>query len=228
MFIESVCHRIILKMPLVGTVSKWGRWTIYPLFLGSLVLAGAGFAIYMKVQSSWKKNQETKLKLEEQQRSKFEEEKYQKARDTVIVWKAILHATCQTTAARGLEEALKTKEQTLKEASRFSLWFKLHSCEGISELDIVSQNMTSLPDEIEQLKNLRTLNLEGNRFSTVPSVIRKFTQLHYLNFNNNQLTAIPDWIGELRKLRLIDLRSNMFKNPSEVIAQFPSEVRVPI
>lgn len=204
MSIGSIYHRVLdLGQPIVERIAQWRRWIVHPLFLGSLAV-GAGIAIYLRVQSNWKKAQEAKLKLEE------EESKYQKARDTLIVWQTIAREIYQSTLASELKEALQTREQVLTKVNQFGRWLQENNSrlQQIRAIQIESQSLTSLPDDIEKLTNLVQLNLVDNRLTTLPPVISKLANLKVLNVSKNQLAGLPDAIGDLQKLTDLTLDHN--------------------
>ena len=78
----------------------------------------------------------------------------------------------------------------------------------VTSVDLAYKNLTTLPKEIGNLKNLETLYLPTNKLKTLPPEIGNLTKLKVLNLNNNQLTTLPPEIGNLTKLRLLALRGN--------------------
>ncbi len=65
-----------------------------------------------------------------------------------------------------------------------------------------------LPRIIEDLKDLRSLNLKYNKLKMVPNFIKKLKSLKYLNLSNNQINIIPHYISEMNLLEHLDLSWN--------------------
>ncbi len=64
----------------------------------------------------------------------------------------------------------------------------------LKRLTIGAYGLTELPQSFAKLKNLEYLNLSGNNFQSIPSVITKenFPKLHSLNINANQRSMVYD------------------------------------
>jgi len=65
--------------------------------------------------------------------------------------------------------------------------------------------LSSLPDSIECLLNLRMLCLERCTLDCNLSVVGKFKKLRILSFSGSQLKYLPAELGYLNKLRLLDI-----------------------
>lgn len=84
-------------------------------------------------------------------------------------------------------------------------------------LHLESQNLTSIPAEIGNLKYLEVLNLSCNKLTTLPPEIGKLQKLTRLELSFNQLTALPPEIGRLQKLTRLDLLGNRLTSvPREI------------
>jgi Leucine-rich repeat (LRR) protein len=59
------------------------------------------------------------------------------------------------------------------------------------ELDLSSNELESLPDEICLLMNLKKLKLEGNRITRLPNHFPALYKMEKLYINNNELTELP-------------------------------------
>ncbi len=66
--------------------------------------------------------------------------------------------------------------------------------EQLKRLTIGAYGLTELPQSFTNLKNLEYLNLSGNNFQRIPSVLMKenFPKLHSLNINANQRKMVYD------------------------------------
>jgi internalin A len=87
-----------------------------------------------------------------------------------------------------------------------------------TELDLSNRGLTTLPPEIGQLVNLRSLNLGGNQLSSLPPEIVQLTNLQSLNLYDNQLSSLPPEIVQLTNLQTLNLRSNNLSSlPPEIV-----------
>lgn len=67
---------------------------------------------------------------------------------------------------------------------------------------------TQLPLDMGNWTNMVELNLGTNSISKLPDDIQCLQQLEILILSNNLLKKIPTTIGNLRKLRVLDLEEN--------------------
>lgn len=81
---------------------------------------------------------------------------------------------------------------------------------GLKKLEILSITYNNIFDikSICSLTNLRQLNLETNNIEKIPNDIIKLQFLSKLNLSHNYITYIPDSLKELQNLRDLNLFSN--------------------
>ena len=80
---------------------------------------------------------------------------------------------------------------------------------GLNELNVACNNITSIDaDGIAKLKQLRTLKLNGNAISSLPSSIGQCRRLETLIVSENQLTEVPAALADCSALRIIKLQHN--------------------
>lgn len=60
--------------------------------------------------------------------------------------------------------------------------------------------------------NLRVINLENNKISTISEDLKKLTNLEYINLSKNKLHIIPPQLIYLTKLQYVNLRNIDFKS----------------
>lgn len=77
-----------------------------------------------------------------------------------------------------------------------------------SQLDYQNHFQTQLPLDLGNWTNMVELNLGTNSISKLPDDIQCLQQLEILILSNNLLKKIPTTIGNLRKLRVLDLEEN--------------------
>ncbi|KAM7046696.1 LOW QUALITY PROTEIN: leucine-rich repeat-containing protein 40 [Acridotheres tristis] len=79
----------------------------------------------------------------------------------------------------------------------------------LTHLDLRNNVLTALPEEMEALKNLHTINLAFNRFKVFPSVLYHLPALETILLSNNQVGSIdPVQLKGLDKLGTLDLQNN--------------------
>lgn len=83
---------------------------------------------------------------------------------------------------------------------------------GATHLNLSGARLTSLPKEIGELSQLRTINLSANNLNSLSDNINQLKNLNSIDLRWNQLVSLPKGISELPKLRSIDLSGN--KTPS--------------
>jgi len=77
--------------------------------------------------------------------------------------------------------------------------------------------MKELPEDICQLKKLKTLSLYRNDLTTLPSCISNLKYLEKLNMEMNDLTVLPPEIGALTRLKELNLNENELSSlPAEI------------
>lgn len=92
--------------------------------------------------------------------------------------------------------------------------------EGAVELDLSGLELRNVPDILNQLTQLQSLNLSNNQLTMLLNSLGRLTELQSLDLHNNRLTALPPFIGRLTQLKSLDLRNNRLSDPPpEVIEQ---------
>lgn len=87
----------------------------------------------------------------------------------------------------------------------------------LQELDLSSNELESLPDEMCFLVNLRKLKLEGNRLNRLPAGFPGLYKLEKAYLNDNLLTEMPLDMANMTALRVLRLHANkLFWLPNDV------------
>ena len=86
-------------------------------------------------------------------------------------------------------------------------------------LDDSNNNLCALPENINQLTNLRTLDLSCNYFSKLPEAICQLASLKELDISINGLSMLPEKIGQLTNLQSLYIGVNQIRSLPESIGQ---------
>mmetsp|Transcript_23812 Transcript_23812/g.35175 ORF Transcript_23812/g.35175 Transcript_23812/m.35175 type:complete len:277 (+) Transcript_23812:236-1066(+) len=84
----------------------------------------------------------------------------------------------------------------------------LGSLTQLKELNCSCNNITSLPRSIGRLWNLKILKANGNQLSKIPEEIGECKYLTHLLLSENHLTDLPQTIAECFRLKVLKLQSN--------------------
>ena len=91
------------------------------------------------------------------------------------------------------------------------MWNKL------KDLYLDNNNLSSLPKEIGNLKNLGYLNLGDNYITSLPKEIGNLKNLEELILDGNNLKSLPKEIGNLKNLKVLHVKENY-------LASLPKEI----
>ncbi|GBG26866.1 Leucine-rich repeat-containing protein 40 [Hondaea fermentalgiana] len=100
------------------------------------------------------------------------------------------------------------------------LVFRVKAC--LLELRLVGNELTSLCEEIGELKNLRVLDVRSNQVSTITSRIGGLKNLQELVLADNALEELPEPLGELQDLRKLAIQGNKIRELPETLGGLAS------
>jgi Leucine-rich repeat (LRR) protein len=89
----------------------------------------------------------------------------------------------------------------------------------ITTLDLSNNNITKIPECIEQLANLQSLNLSNNNLSNIPKCIGQLTNLRTLFLKWNKITTISEYVGQFTNLLELNLYGNRITTIPECFGQ---------
>lgn len=85
---------------------------------------------------------------------------------------------------------------------------------NLKNLNLSSNNLTSLSGNIGLLCNLEKLDLCDNKLTKIPKEIGQLKKLKSLNLTDNALKDLPDELVQLKNLKLLRIHGNQIKNIS--------------
>ncbi|WPD22611.1 MAG: COR domain-containing protein [Candidatus Electrothrix scaldis] len=89
---------------------------------------------------------------------------------------------------------------------------------GATRLDLNWQDLTELPHELFELKQLTRLDLSSNHLTSLPPKLFQLRKLTELGLSSNQLTSLPPELFELKELSSLNLINNrLFRLPPEIV-----------
>ncbi|TPP62466.1 Leucine-rich repeat-containing protein 40 [Fasciola gigantica] len=78
----------------------------------------------------------------------------------------------------------------------------------LTQIDLRDNQLTSFPDEVDQLTELRVLNLSANKLRTLPAGLTRLRGLTHLDVSNNQLERLDNDLTDMVNLDHMDLSEN--------------------
>lgn len=101
--------------------------------------------------------------------------------------------------------------------NRISLPVELGELTQLRSLTLANDQVTTLPFDLVKLVNLQDLDLHNNQFTRVPAGLDQITTLQALYLRGNQLTNVSSALGTLINLQWLDLSSNQLTTvPAEL------------
>lgn len=92
----------------------------------------------------------------------------------------------------------------------------------LERLWISHNNLSELPTEMNQLKNLKQLFLHYNAFVSIPECIFEMSSLEILWMSSNELKGIPSAISKLTSLRQVHFEHNNLEYFQEALCELPA------
>lgn len=115
-----------------------------------------------------------------------------------------------------LNKCIKFRSLELKN-NQMRLLPKIQNLSNIRFLDLAENELTYLPKEIEKLNKLCFLDLSRNRLTCLAEEIGKLIELTNLWLSDNQLGWLPNGIWELRNLKCLKINKNHLLSLSDKI-----------
>jgi Leucine-rich repeat (LRR) protein len=75
-----------------------------------------------------------------------------------------------------------------------------------------------VPEFVGELKDLTELDISHNRLNALPDFIENMKKLRTLNLHSTWIRELPEWVGNLKNLVDLDISNNdIVVNPKNVI-----------
>jgi small GTP-binding protein len=84
-------------------------------------------------------------------------------------------------------------------------------CDELVDLKILflnDNNITNIPNSLNNLANIKTLSLNNNNIHTIPDSLDNLSNLKLLSLNNNNINTIPNSLANLNNLKVLSLNNN--------------------
>ena len=91
---------------------------------------------------------------------------------------------------------------------------------NLTGLTIAGNDLTIIPDEIQNATNLKFLDISKNKISLLPDNSCNLVKLQELSIQANQISELPEKFGNLVELRYLNLSDNCLRKLPDSIGQF--------
>lgn len=99
---------------------------------------------------------------------------------------------------------------------------QINTLKTLIHLDLEGNDITELPSELTELQNLKKLFLQENELSELPPNFQNLKELTSLSLATNKFTHFPQGITKLSKLEALGLGNNQIENIPLEIAEMKS------
>ncbi|KAG0013533.1 hypothetical protein BGZ81_000967 [Podila clonocystis] len=90
---------------------------------------------------------------------------------------------------------------------------------NLLNLDLHTNDLKTLPDQLGAMKSLRRLNLAINKIDEIPVSIGQLSLLEWLNLNDNKLTTLPSTMDQMQKLVKMGIVQNKLQTLPSALAK---------
>ncbi|XP_058792286.1 leucine-rich repeat-containing protein 40-like [Phymastichus coffea] len=112
------------------------------------------------------------------------------------------------------DEELKELQVDLRNSDSQDKWWEY---ESLKTLDLSSNSLTKISEDIRRLADLINLDLHCNLLESLPEQVGCLSKLRKFNLSSNKLRGLPCQFFNLNELRCLDLKSNLIKELSPAI-----------
>lgn len=101
---------------------------------------------------------------------------------------------------------------------------EIGSLTKLTSIDAGNNQITSLPTSMANLTNLNTIFLDYNKLSSFPLILLNNKKLSYLILDSNEIPSLPDTIEQLTKLEFFDISGNNLTKIPDSLGNLPALV----
>ncbi|KAF9918131.1 DTW domain-containing protein 1 [Lobosporangium transversale] len=94
--------------------------------------------------------------------------------------------------------------------------------ENLLNLDLHTNDLRTLPDQLGCMKSLRRLNLAINKIIEIPTTIGQLQLLEWLNLNDNKLETLPESMQSMQSLVKMGIVQNRLRTLPAALAKLNS------
>ncbi|EFJ52641.1 hypothetical protein VOLCADRAFT_102618 [Volvox carteri f. nagariensis] len=98
---------------------------------------------------------------------------------------------------------------------------ELSSHNPCPKINTRSNDITDLPDELEEFRYLRILRLKYNQLKRIPAVVYRLQQLMVFDVSGNKISKVDEAIGHLTLLKELDVSGNEITTLPDSLATLP-------
>lgn len=94
---------------------------------------------------------------------------------------------------------------------------EINSLTNLTSIELSNNGFTELPDLVFKLNQLRYLDIRNNKIKLLSNKILELKNLKELNISNNQITQLPEELWQLKQLEHLNISLNPISEISEEI-----------
>merc|ERR1712035_261850 len=76
-----------------------------------------------------------------------------------------------------------------------------HLSGNVTSINLAGNRLTTIPEGVKEWKNLQTIYFSGNQLTTLPEGVKEWKNLQTINFCGNHLTMLPEGVNEWKNLK---------------------------
>lgn len=114
-----------------------------------------------------------------------------------------------------IKDPTKVYKLDISEKKLTEISSKISRLSKLATLKMNKNEISNLPIDFFQLKNLEDLVLSQNKLTVIPNEIGKLTKLSLLNLSYNSLSDLPIEVMQLKNLKRLELKGNNFSKATK-------------
>lgn len=115
----------------------------------------------------------------------------------------------------------KAKRADLSRLNLKTIPHEVFEMKDLQQLDLSSNSLTTISDELATLPQLNILELSNCEFTTVPNILGQISSLEQLDLSHNAIASLPDSFSELHNLKKLSLYRCDFEQVPGILKDLP-------